>query len=1021
MNDERKRSEEGNRQQPTTTAAVVDVLIRNTTDGFIILFAVWTIVAHVIVWSGTGFTWLFHLSPLVVIAAMLWFVPVWRAALGAEIPASVLLIAVPGWTCFSVCAIAIALTAALVELDMFPYAWIGAVVFLLAMRFRPKTDRTHMPSLRAAVSQAWSDYALLAATLILALMAVLLVCRPDPDDSLYLNMAVSVLDAPDQPIFASDTLHGISGGNYLPTYRVHSFELLVALLARVTGRSPIEIAHLWLPLAAVPLSVFALARLFRTLIPDIWAWATMVCVVLLLAVRNTHCIYGNFAYVRIFQGKSWFVLFAVPLIIAYAIEFFRTPDRRNWIILAAGQVAAIGLTANALYAAPLVAAFSMLACSQPDRCSTRRLLAGVTTSAYPMLMVLLVALAMRRSGLNTAGVGMSCPVEATTFDFLGRSGAVWLWMFALLGAWALVRSGWLQRWLLGYSLLFTTLCLSPLWDELLMPYVTGSHLLWRLFWTIPLPVFASVAICESTRRLLTARRLVDRLPGLLVLALILISLRSVVHPEGATSIAKAPLMLKVQEAPYRFAKTIVAMSRPADTVLAPEEVSTWIPTFRGHPRPLVSRKVYVQGLLNVFMEHVDTRDLQARLALSDYVSGTARTDGVGLDFERAIRGYPLSLVAVFPGNPWYREIENVLRDAGYRVKQLSGIQLFQAPDGRGGDDDLPALPDASSSTEKALADTARHVETRLREDQQPAGYWLTSHTQSTTFDHPLVEMNTFLTSMLVDILDPVAADAGLDGSLKQARAYLAGQIEANGLVRYLGRPDSPGTPAPRALITPDSDDTSLVWRITGGKEDLLPGVLEILKSYRTDEGLYRTWLAPREQLIGVDPGTDPNPPDIAIQMHLLMFLSKSDPPAARSLYTALRGAIARNSLWVYYQKTPLVPILRQADLLTAGYPLVLPRSRLQTSVAGQQPWVAACRLIAQYETGTDPTPSASQTVALLKVLADDGVASIRTSPPLMYHNDLSAHVRRFYWSEDLGYALWLRLYFENARAHPAAP
>jgi hypothetical protein len=37
-------------------------------------------------------------------------------------------------------------------------------------------------------------------------------------------------------------------------------------------------------------------------------------------------------------------------------------------------------------------------------------------------------------------------------------------------------------------------------------------------------------------------------------------------------------------------------------------------------------------------------------------------------------------------------------------------------------------------------------------------------------------------------------------------------------------------------------------------------------------------------------------------------------------------------------------------------------------------------------------------------------------PPLLYHNDLTASVPRFYWSEEFGYALWLRLYFENERA-----
>lgn len=40
---------------------------------------------------------------------------------------------------------------------------------------------------------------------------------------------------------------------------------------------------------------------------------------------------------------------------------------------------------------------------------------------------------------------------------------------------------------------------------------------------------------------------------------------------------------------------------------------------------------------------------------------------------------------------------------------------------------------------------------------------------------------------------------------------------------------------------------------------------------------------------------------------------------------------------------------------------------------------------------------------------------MKLNPPLLYHNDLTASVRRFYWSEDVGYALWLRLYLESAR------
>ena len=60
-----------------------------------------------------------------------------------------------------------------------------------------------------------------------------------------------------------------------------------------------------------------------------------------------------------------------------------------------------------------------------------------------------------------------------------------------------------------------------------------------------------------------------------------------------------------------------------------------------------------------------------------------------------------------------------------------------------------------------------------------------------------------------------------------------------------------------------------------------------------------------------------------------------------------------------------------------------------------------------------------------RALASDDFAQLRRSPPLLYHNDLSATVKRFYWSEDFGYALWLRLYeaarHETGEVHQPSP
>lgn len=321
-----------------------------------------------------------------------------------------------------------------------------------------------------------------------------------------------------------------------------------------------------------------------------------------------------------------------------------------------------------------------------------------------------------------------------------------------------------------------------------------------------------------------------------------------------------------------------------------------------------------------------------------------------------------------------------------------------------------------------LAVGARRAVAVLTSRQQDPGYWLTSYTDAARFESPRLEMNVFVNAVMIDVLDPVAAAAGLGDSLQRARHYLAGQIEDGGLVRYHGRPDAPTIGTLGCAITPDADDTALVWRIApGAHPELLPTALATLDRFRTPDGLYRTWLAPRDRYQCIDPGTDANPADVGIQMHVLMLLAQADPPAAHALCGALERAIAEDRIWVYYRAAPLLPILRQADLQRAGCSLQLPPSRLQTTVPGQEIWVAAAQLLQRIVEAKGPAPASAEILALLQSLAQDDFSSLRRSPPLLYHNDLTASVRRYYWSEELGYALWLRLYFENERQRPVRP
>lgn len=351
-------------------------------------------------------------------------------------------------------------------------------------------------------------------------------------------------------------------------------------------------------------------------------------------------------------------------------------------------------------------------------------------------------------------------------------------------------------------------------------------------------------------------------------------------------------------------------------------------------------------------------------------------------------------------------------DARNLVIGLSGIRVEPAPSG-------PADGPGHGGSEAALALSAQRAVGLIHRRQQADGYWFTSHTTGTRYEQPGREMNTYVTALMVDLLGAGTGPAALAGSLERARHHLRSQIESGGLVRYHGKPGG------RAMqengmcaITPDTDDTALVWRLAPGDGALRPAALETLQGYRTGEGLYQTWLAQPGKFSCLNPGADPNPPDVGIQMHLFLWLAQADPPAARALCMALRNTIDQERIWVYYRKAPLVPVLRQPDLKAAGCELPLPPARVQTDIPGQQVWLDAARMLAQLEAGQAPADTRARLQQWLQEQSREGFSAVRQNPPMLYHNDLSASVSRLYWSEDVGYAIWLRLYQHSVGHQP---
>ncbi len=345
----------------------------------------------------------------------------------------------------------------------------------------------------------------------------------------------------------------------------------------------------------------------------------------------------------------------------------------------------------------------------------------------------------------------------------------------------------------------------------------------------------------------------------------------------------------------------------------------------------------------------------------------------------------------------------------------------------------PVTPDSlatrtATAQEPDLSASLTLAADAIRRHQQPDGNWPTAVTLGPAFEASWAELNVFTPAILVDLLDPVARETGTISMLDRARGYLRGQIESTGLVRYHGDPG----PVPAALrgceLPPDADDTALVWRIAPGPDPALRALArQEIERYRDGDGLYRTWLASDEEyrcFYVRYAGREWNPPDIAVEMHVHLFLAAHDPSAAAALCQALVRRADDERIWAWYSVAPLLPVLREADLAQAGCQLRVPQRFIEQAVSRQGAYLTQARLLRRLRLGEfSPSEAPSLREACLEALrlgAAGGFAGVRDTPPLLYHNDLSAAPPHFHWSADVGYALWLRLYVETARRFPGA-
>ncbi len=637
-------------------------------------FGLWTVAANVIVLSGGSFHSLARIAPAILLGAVVVTVFLMREGRNASPPQTPLPSPVAAPPAPAALVVGAASAALFAFLDLYLAFWAVAVLMLGCTFLRTLRQESSMETVGPRLR--W-DSAALTAAILLALGSTLFLNRPNIDQTINLNMAVSVMDQPQAPVYRADTLHGLAGAYFIPSYRVHSFELLGALAAQAVGlEEPIAIFHFgFAPLLGV-LSVFAAALLFRRLLPDRWGWATLALTGILLIFHQTYTTYGNLAYVRLFEGKGVFVTLLIPLILLYALNFTERPGWKTWILLALAQVGSVGLTANALYAAPMAAGFGLGAGWRPSRKATERLLIGLAASAYPVGVGLVVRAAFLHEGLVQgleAFQGLM-PIEQALHLNLGDRFPLWFSLLAVTSAWTLVRPVGTRRWIRAYSFAFVLLCLNPFLTGFWGVNVTGPYLTWRLLWALPLPIFMAALLVEGIARG-PASRLGQGFVAIALGATILIG-----RPWQEPTPTFLAMGLKVPQPEYAIAGRLNLMAGDGNLVLAPETVAAWLPTFRDHAMPVVARTHYTEGILSVFAGQVDRVEVLERLALHELVIGVPGAISHLPLLERWVGEGRLAAVAVPASHGDLEAMSNVLEEGGMLRVDIEGYSLFSLPE-----------------------------------------------------------------------------------------------------------------------------------------------------------------------------------------------------------------------------------------------------------------------------------------------------------------------------------------------------
>ncbi|NOR87090.1 MAG: hypothetical protein GQ527_05725 [Bacteroidales bacterium] len=315
----------------------------------------------------------------------------------------------------------------------------------------------------------------------------------------------------------------------------------------------------------------------------------------------------------------------------------------------------------------------------------------------------------------------------------------------------------------------------------------------------------------------------------------------------------------------------------------------------------------------------------------------------------------------------------------------------------------------TSYAQSKLDNYSSHAFHKIKQSQKNNGEWLTLYNFDTIPTKFREDKNPWLNFIIIDLLKPISSEYNFETIIPKSQKYISYSFnKSNGLLKFHN--DS--------RVPEDSDDTALFWiSHPDADTNLIPLAISTIKDFKSKNGLYHIWLDTNGIIKHPQVGRNPSPTDILSNIHVLLLFKQYAPKLVSDLCASLKRNINQVEYWTYNERSPWLYYIRELDLVKNGCLLNTNIPREIKNLNSQETYTKMSKLIRDLalKHGGEKTRNKAQKI-LLEV-ANNDFEYIKITPLLMYHNDLTAKNPAYFWSYDIPYALWLRLYYEYSKTN----